>query len=230
MGAVIFDFDSTLVPTESLEDLLGMALDARPAEADSVSLQQARDDIAEITRAGMDGRLSFLESLERRLAIAQPRRSHTRRLVEQLIASVPVEARDLIGWLQAAGHQVWIVSGGFTDLLRPVGNALGIPSSRIHGVQATWHDDAFAGIDRSNGFAESKVAGARRLLDDNSCWNHPAVGVGDGMTDHALFAAGLVDHFIAFTTYARRESVLATGCLQAASIHELRTKLESLLS
>jgi len=45
--------------------------------------------------------------------------------------------------------------------------------------------------------------------------------VGDGITDHAPYAAGLVDHFVAFTAVVRREAVVQTGAPEAATVPEL---------
>ncbi|MHC4816880.1 MAG: hypothetical protein ACYTF8_02295, partial [Planctomycetota bacterium] len=52
-------------------------------------------------------------------------------------------------------------------------------------------------------------------------WARPRIMVGDGITDHAPHAAGLVDHFVAFTAIARREAVVQTGAPEAASVPEL---------
>ena len=52
--------------------------------------------------------------------------------------------------------------------------------------------------------------------------------VGDGMSDHAVHAQGLVDHFIVFTAHVRREPVVATGAPEARDVAELEYLLDRL--
>jgi hypothetical protein len=51
--------------------------------------------------------------------------------------------------------------------------------------------------------------------------------VGDGMSDHAVFARGLVDRFIAFTANVRRPAVVATGAPEARDAAALGYLLSS---
>ena len=47
--------------------------------------------------------------------------------------------------------------------------------------------------------------------------------------DAALFEAGAVDQFVAFTGVVRREPLVATGCPEARSVDELEYVLGQLL-
>lgn len=210
MGTVVFDFDSTLVPEESLETALAQAVGD---DADAMKR------IEEITRAGMEGEMDFAESLAARLAIAQPTRSALEALGQALCGRLTRGAAGLVASLQAQGHAVWIVSGAFREVLLPPGRALGIPDDQIQGVRARWHPDGrFAGLDPKDGFARSKVHGVRNLTRE---WPRPAVGVGDGMTDHALRAEGLVDAFVPYLEHVRRAAVVALGLPSATDMKEL---------
>lgn len=218
MASVIFDFDSTLVPCESLEELCKAAPDLSAAQ---------REEIEQITAAGMDGTISFEDSLRRRLALARPTRPEAvalgRRLGDQLTAG----AGALVKRLGAAGHEVWIVSGGFREVLLEVGAALGLPEERVQGVQCEWSEEgAFAGLDSANGFLISKVEGLSRLLERPA---HPSVGVGDGATDLALKEAGFLQHFIAYTEHARRMGVVDQADFEAANMEALEEILGTLL-
>ena len=107
MATVVFDFDSTLIPSESLE----LAL-ARTQGVDA----DAAAEIERITALGMEGEIGFAESLARRLEIARPRRHTLQELGRELAGSLTVGASDLVASLCTAGHEVWIVSGA-TPLL-----------------------------------------------------------------------------------------------------------------
>jgi phosphoserine phosphatase len=219
VGSVIFDFDSTLVPCETLEELCKQALRDDPA---------GRRELERITDAGMDGSMSFETSLRRRLAIARPGREAVLELGHSLGTRATAGAAALVTDLQAAGHEVWIVSGGFRDLLLAAGGALGIPAARIHGVGCRWAPDgSLEDLEADDGFVISKVEGLSRLA---PVWPAPAVGVGDGATDLALREAGFVQHFVAYTEHARRPVVTAGADFEAATMGDLRAILERLLA
>ncbi len=218
MATVVLDFDSTLIPFESLE----LALARAPA-MDAASL----DEIATITLRGMEGEIGFRASLEARLAIARPTRSDLVELGVELAGRMTKGASELVAGLHAAGHEVWIVSGAFREVLLPPGRALGIAEDRIQGVTARWDaGGTFDGLLPEDGFGTSKVEGVRGL---GVSWSRPAVGVGDGATDHALLEAGLVDTFVAYVEHARRRAVLAKGVPAVESMEALGSLLEDLL-
>ena len=219
MATVIFDFDSVLVPCESLEVVL--------ARSEGLSAEQFAE-IEAITVEGMEGRIPFGESLKQRLAIAQPDIGTLMAFGWKLADEPTTGARDLVQKLTADGHEVWIVSGGFQEILVEVGGRLGIPPERIHGVRAHWDDEGdFAGLDEESAFCRSKVEGLTQVAAD---YPRPAIGVGDGATDLALKEAGLVDHFVAYTEHARREPVVAGADAEADSMLALGEVLATLLA
>ncbi|MDA1194700.1 MAG: HAD-IB family phosphatase [Planctomycetota bacterium] len=218
MATVVFDFDSVLVPCESLEVVL--------ARSEGLSDEDLAA-IEDLTRQGMEGQIPFAESLARRLAIARPDVGTLMAFGWHLAERPTVGARDLIRHLDEAGHHVWIVSGGFQELLESVGTRLGVPAERIQGVRARWDDDGlFLGLDEACGFCRSKVEGLRDLA---PTLPGPVIGVGDGATDLALRTAGLVDHFVAYTEHARREAVVAGADAEASSMASLGEVLATLL-
>ncbi|MDJ0522922.1 MAG: HAD-IB family phosphatase [Planctomycetota bacterium] len=218
MGSVIFDFDSTLVPTESLEDVLSRAQGLSPEDIDA---------IREITDAGMEGRLSFEDSLRMRLGIAAPTLEDVTAVAHELASNLTGGAEALVRALHDDGHQVWIVSGGLREILEAVGSVLGIPRHRIHGVTCRWSPEGTLDeLDPDCGFSVSKVEGLRRL---GPAFDRPAVGVGDGATDLALRSAGFVDRFVAYTEHAERAAVVAGADATAGNMTALGPVLGKLL-
>lgn len=210
MGTVVFDFDSTLIPEESLETALAALIAGNPA---------AQAEIERITKAGMEGEIGFGASLEARLAIAQPTRDGLVTLGDELCGRLTTGAASLVADLRAQGHAVWIVSGAFREVLLPPARFLGVPDAHVQGVRPQWDASGrFAGLDPDDGFARSKVAGIQQLAPD---WPRPAVGVGDGMTDHALWVEGQVDAFVPYVEHAQRAAVLALGLAGASDMKEL---------
>lgn len=217
MGTVVFDFDSTLVPVESLEETL---------RAGGVSAERLAS-IEAVTRDGMEGRIPYRVSLERRLAMAAPRRADVARVAEDLAGRLTHGAEEVVAAVAARGHGVFIVSGAFRDVLLPSARRLGIPPERVWGVRARWDGEGrFLGLQDEDPMREGKVEGVRGLPEP---WPRPAVGVGDGATDLALLRAGLVDVFLAYTEHQRRPGALEGGVPEVRSMEALARHLEDLL-
>ncbi len=218
MGTIVFDFDSTLIPHESLELALARSPGVGADELDAIEA---------ITRRGMEGELDFRSSLEARLEIARPTSDGLSALGIELAGGLTDGAAALVHDLIDAGHDVWIVSGAFRETLLPVGRALGIADARVQGVRALWDDDgAYAGLAPDNAFSSSKVEGVRQLAPD---WSAPSIGVGDGATDLALFRAGLVTHFIGYVQHTERKAVTTASVPLAGNMDELRILIGELL-
>jgi len=218
VATIIFDFDSTLIRCESLEEIV------RPSLADD---PEARHEYEEMTKKGMEGSWTFYESLVRRLAVAAPLRSELVQFADRVAKLWSPGIPELVAALHQKDHQVWIISGGFREALVPAGSQLGIPSERVLGVQLLWDNSGvFSGVDPLDPFSQSKVAGVRSVRPD---WRHPTIMVGDGMTDRALYDVGLVDHFVPFTAWARRPDVIPEGVPEADSVEALATLLDNYL-
>src|SRR5215510_12116154 len=74
----VIDFDSTFTKVEAFDVLADISLKDHPEKEKLV--QQIKD----ITNQGMDGSLSFRESLEQRVKILAPNKVHLEQLVKAL--------------------------------------------------------------------------------------------------------------------------------------------------
>src|SRR5688572_11653387 len=102
----VIDFDSTFTKVEAFDVLAEISLDSHP---DRENLKQ---QIKDITNKGMDGTLSFRESLEQRLKILSPNKRHLQQLVTALKDKVSVSFirnRDFFG---VYADQIYIISNG----------------------------------------------------------------------------------------------------------------------
>lgn len=218
MATVIFDFDSTLIQKESLEEILAFQLRDNP---------EGMARIEAITREGMEGKIDFAQSLSRRLEIAAPTLADVQGFAAKNQDLWTPGLQTLIASLIDRGVIVRIVSGGLRESILPFGAQVGIPPEQVHAVSLLWDADGrFAGIDPNDSFSQSKVKGVAPLID---AWPGPRVAVGDGMTDYHLKRDGFVDHFIAYTENVRRDAVVALGTPEAASASQLKEHLERIL-
>jgi phosphoserine phosphatase len=215
---VVFDFDSTLIDRESLEEVL------RPGLADRPDLVA---EIRAVTELGMAGRISFAESLRRRLEILAPTRAAVRRFSATAHRHLTKGMARLVHDLRARRVGVSIVSGAFREAILPLARRLGIPASRVHGVRPRWsREGRFLGLRRTDAFARSKALGLRSAA---KRWSRPRIAVGDGATDLELLRRGVVDRFVLFTEHVRRPALRIPGVREARDLPALRRTLEDLL-
>jgi D-3-phosphoglycerate dehydrogenase len=209
----IFDFDSTLVSVETLEALADIVLDGR-SDAEAV-----RTAIAGLTDAAMAGELDFGEALTRRLALLNPQARHVAALSDGILADLTPSVRRNIRFFQENAERIFIVSGGFRDVIAPVAALLGVAPDRVLANDLRFDADGVcAGVDVSNplsrGGGKAEAVRALQLAG-------PTVLVGDGWNDAEIKAAGLVDRFYAFTEIVRREPVVTVADAEARSLDEV---------
>ncbi|MFF2051917.1 phosphoserine phosphatase SerB [Leifsonia sp. NPDC058194] len=114
---VVLDADSTLIHDEVIELLAEEA--------------GARAEVAEITERAMRGELDFAQSLRERVrALAGLPVSVFERVGERIRVTDGVP--ELVAGVQAAGGRVGVVSGGFHELLDPLGERLGLDHWRAN--------------------------------------------------------------------------------------------------
>ncbi|GHG40514.1 hypothetical protein GCM10012320_02040 [Sinomonas cellulolyticus] len=173
---LIMDVDSTLIQQEVIELLADYA--GKKAE------------VTAVTEAAMRGELDFAQSLHARVATLAG-------LPESVIAGVrgavvlSLGARDLVEAFHAGGHVVCVVSGGFSQILDPLAEGLGLDHWRANDLEI--HDGALTGrvlgevVDRSVKEQMLRAWAGQHGIPLEHC-----VAVGDGANDlDMLGAAGL---------------------------------------
>ncbi|WP_100550523.1 HAD-IB family phosphatase [Caedibacter taeniospiralis] len=208
---VIFDFDSTLIAFESLELVMADLL-----QGDQHKIQQ----LEILTNAGMNGEIGFRESLEARLSIVKPSCQALHAFVAQYCpGAFTIGVEKLIQKLHANGVKVWIISGGFRELILPFAQVLNIPSAQVCAVNLNWNENGqFESLNNDNGFCDSKVMGVQRIREQ---LQGQTLIVGDGFTDYELFREGIAHQFIAYTEHVSRQQVLDVAPFYAQNITEL---------
>ena len=110
----IIDFDSTFTRVEALDILGEISLSNDPKRNEK--LQAIKD----ITDKGMDGSLTFRESLEQRLQILQANKSQIMELIVALKQKVSKSFERNRDWLKDNAADVFIISNGFKDFIIPI--------------------------------------------------------------------------------------------------------------
>jgi D-3-phosphoglycerate dehydrogenase len=218
MSRLIFDFDSTLVSVEALDELFASSIEGKPDRETRVA------EFREITDLGMAGELPAAVSLSRRLSVLQT----TRPLVELVGARIARRLTPSVerhaDFFRREAHRIYVLSGGFEELIRPALERLGLSKERLlaHRFQYDSEENV-VGLDLGTPMARGGKPEAFRSIGstDGEVWM-----VGDGATDLELRTLGLVDRFVAFTENRYREGVVASADAAVGSMDDLLELLD----
>ena len=171
-GLLLMDVDSTLVAGEVIDSLAAHA--GKGAE------------VAAVTERAMRGELDFRESLHARVATLAGLPSS---VIDDVRAALQLSpgARTLIATAQHAGCIVGAVSGGFSQILDPLADEIGLDFAAANQLEI--EDGVLTGrvvgevVDRA-----AKADHLRRLAEINGLTRAETVAVGDGANDLDMLA------------------------------------------
>ena len=197
MEAVFFDVDSTLSVDEGIDVL---------AEQLGVGLEVQR-----LTSQAMGGVMSFEESFSARLALMSPSRDDLTRFLKMHPPRLVEGAKDVVSALISRGIPVYAVSGGILELVLPVAQQVGIPSSHIFANLLVFDSDGVCRGRFDAAAPTSRTGGKARVLEEvMRCHGYQRVAiVGDGITD--LEARPPATIFIAFGGVVQRQRVMESA-------------------
>ena len=121
----IFDFDSTLVRIETLEALADIALSDAPDAA------AKKAEIAALTDQAMTGQVDFGTALRRRLDLLSLTRSHVEALSDRILDEASASIRRNVDFFERHAERVYILSGGFREVIAPLAARLGIAGDHV---------------------------------------------------------------------------------------------------
>ncbi|KAF8673424.1 hypothetical protein HU200_048989 [Digitaria exilis] len=210
--AVCFDVDSTVILDEGIDEL-----------ADFCGAGKA---VAEWTAKAMTGTVPFEEALAARLSLIKPSLSQVEECLEKRPPRISPGMADLIKKLKANNTNVFFVSGGFRQMIKPVAFELGIPAENIIANQLLFGASGeYAGFDPTEPTSRSGgKAQAVQQIKQNYGYK-TVVMIGDGATDLEARQPGGADLFICYAGVQMREPVAAEADWVVFDFQELITKL-----
>ena len=214
----LFDFDSTLVTLESLNELATVALADQPDRAAILS------QIKDISEAGTTGEVEFGESLRQRLMLFHANRRQVQQVAEKLKNNISPSVWAYRDWFRANNNRVYVVSGGFRDFVAPVAvDSLGLLPDHVFANDFVYNESGdITGFNEQNPLAQpngkaNQVAALNLLA--------PKIVIGDGGTDYAIKAQGQAEAFYVFTETVRRAELVALANKELASFDPARLAL-----
>jgi|GEM_PF-146440 len=216
----ILDFDSTIITVETLDELAKISLKDDP-QKDSKAEQ-----IASITNQAMDGEIHFMDALNQRIKILKATQSHLEILKNELHSKISPSFKEHQNFIKENADNIYVISGGFTELIAPIVAKFGILENHIFANVFTFDETGLInGIDNSQFLAQKagKVDAVKSLDLDGTI-----IVIGDGYTDYQIKKAGLAHHFIAYTESVSRPNVIKKSDIIATSFDEVMDFINTL--
>jgi len=197
----IIDFDSTFTQVEALDELARISLNKHPDK------EAIFKKIEDYTNLAMEGKLSFSESLAKRVQLLEANEAHLKQLITRLKKKVSASFSRNAAFFKEHADEVLIVSGGFKEFITPVVSQYHIKKENIYAnTFVTTGDGKIIDYDHANPLSEEggKVKLIRQMALEGELY-----GIGDGYSDYQLRESGLIKKFFAFTENIARESIVS---------------------
>jgi D-3-phosphoglycerate dehydrogenase len=196
----IFDFDSTLTRVEALDVLAEITLVNNPKKDEIIQ------EIIDITNLGIDGEISFTESLERRIKLLKANKADLSELIVKLKKEVSKSIENNKEFFEKFSDDIYVVSCGFKEFIDDIVIDYNIPSERVFANEFKFGaDGAIIGFDEGNVLATHN--GKIQCLRDLNLEGEIQV-IGDGYSDYATREAGVADKFFAYTENVSRDKTI----------------------
>ncbi|TCP26952.1 D-3-phosphoglycerate dehydrogenase [Tenacibaculum skagerrakense] len=196
----IFDFDSTLTKVEALDVLAEITLANNPKKDEII------EEIIKITNLGIDGEISFTQSLERRIKLLNAKRSDLDLLIEELKKRVSSSIERNKEFFEAYSDQIYVISAGFKEFIVPIVAEYNISADRVFANTFEFSKNGdIIGFDRDNILS---VHNGKIECLKNLNLNGEIQMIGDGYSDYVTKEAGVADKFFAYTENVQREKTI----------------------
>ena len=184
----VFDFDSTLTRVEALDVLAEITLEKNPKKEAVIR------EIVEITNQGIDGEISFPQSLEKRIQLLNAKKADLPILITELKKHVSSSIERNKEFFEQFSDDIYVISAGFKEFIDPIVAEYNIPSERVFANTFQFDEnDLIVGFDAENSL--SKHNGKIECLQNLNLQGEIQV-IGDGYSDAVTKKAGVADTFL----------------------------------
>ena len=193
----IFDFDSTLTRVEALDVLAEITLANNPKKDEIIQ------EIIDITNLGIDGEISFTESLERRIKLLEAKEADLEGLVTALKKQVSKSIESNKEFFEEFAEDIYVISCGFKEFIDPIVAEYNIPTERVFANTFEFDKDGkIVSFDADNPLSQHN--GKIKCLKEMNLEGEIQV-IGDGYSDYVTREAGVADKFFAYTENVSRD-------------------------
>ncbi|MFN0729845.1 haloacid dehalogenase-like hydrolase [Polaribacter gochangensis] len=208
----VFDFDSTLTSVEALDVLAEITLAKNP---DKEAIIQ---EIIDITNLGIDGEISFTESLEKRIKLLQATKSDLPKLIKELHKKVSPSIERNTAFFEKYANSIYVISAGFKEFIIPIVAKYNIAAERVYANTFEFDSqENIVGFDRENPLSVHN--GKIQCLRDLNLKGEIQV-IGDGYSDYVTREAGIAHKFFAYTENVSRDKTTENADFIAPNLDE----------
>jgi len=168
--AICFDVDSTVITEEGI-DVLATSLGVG-------------DAVSKLTASAMGGTTLFQNALKARLDLIKPSIENLENIQKEHPLQFTPRLKELIEILHKKGKNIYLVSGGFRQMINPIALQLGISVSNIYANNLFFTEDGeYNGFDTNE--PTSKDGGKAKVIQDliDKYDYKCVIMIGDGATD-----------------------------------------------
>jgi len=175
-------------------------------------------EIIEITNRGIDGEVSFTESLDRRIHLLHAKKSDLIDLIAALKKQVSVSIEKNKEFFEKHADDIYVISAGFKEFIIPIVAEYNIPADRVYANTFEYDgNDVIVGFDRENPLSVHN--GKIKCLRDLNLEGEIQV-IGDGYSDAVTREAGVAHKFFAYTENVTRNKTIENADHIAPNLDE----------
>ncbi|CAK9147968.1 unnamed protein product [Ilex paraguariensis] len=211
-----------------------VAASVQPLEASTMSRfdntlpsKEVLEAVAEWTTGAMNGSVLFEEALAARLSLFNPSLAQVQDFLEKRPPRISPGLDELIKQLRDNGTSIYLVSGGFRQMINPIASILGIPLENIFANKLLFLSSGeFLGFDTNEPTSRSggKATAVQHIRTAHGYQS--LIMIGDDATDLEARQPGGADLFICYGGVQLRETVAAKADWLVFKFRDLINSLE----
>ena len=175
-------------------------------------------EIQKITNLGIDGDISFTESLERRIKLLHAKKDDLDGLVKELRNKISKSIASNKEFFEKYADDIYVISCGFKEFIDPIVKEYNIPSNRVFANTFKFDQEGnIIGFDEDNVLSQhnGKIDCLKQMNLDGE-----VQVIGDGYSDYVMREAGIADKFFAYTENVHREKAANNADYVTPSLDE----------
>ena len=208
---LIIDFDSTFIKDETLDEI---------AKFSSINnTPNTREEIINITNQAMEGELDFRTALKKRINLLKIHKNEIQKITAILQKRVSDSFLKNKRKIQSLKNSIYIISGGFKEIIIPIVKDFGISEEHVFANQLTYDKEGFInGVDTKSdlSYSDGKIKALKTLS-----LKYGAYVIGDGSTDLDMKQVNGVNAFICFTENINRVSISSKADYTASNLDQV---------
>ncbi len=187
---IFFDFDSTLIRMESLDELSRIC--------------GIEEKVHEISKKVQNGEIPFEKVYKKKVDLMAPSLAEIQKLIPLCVSSFVADTEVVMAALFTLKKDIYIVSSNFHTIVDPVAHVLGIAPDKI--IANDMYFKPNGAYDHMNYDSPLCTTGGKALLLKSFIFDHDYTAfIGDAVTD--LMTKNVVNQFIGFGGVEIREKV-----------------------